>query len=321
MESEPRQIMHRDQRTRQRLTLLAALLAVSLLACPWSGIAQEYAEPLSNREVGVSIDRYIGSYRNSEPEASHGVLIERAILRPGDPYKPGPPGAILEFHKKFSLGTLTPGARTQAAQHDEREVLYIESGSGRVESGDEFWPLEPGYGVLIPPHKDHTLVNESKEPMTLLVLTDLLDPGETPGKTILVRNSADLPYAEPSAHWNYFAKLLFGPHDGLNPVSKVLIVDLFPMSIGAPHPHIPHWEEVWSKLPPDSSYAFLGSEVRKEDPNEGFLVPPNGKVVHSVINLTERPMSWFYFCHYTVKVEYPDWVYQVPSIPPQKIRR
>jgi mannose-6-phosphate isomerase-like protein (cupin superfamily) len=296
--------------------LLTSVFAVILWACARSGLAQEYVEPSSNREIGVSIDRYIGFWRNSEPEISHGVLIERAILSPGDPYKAGPPGAVLEFHKKFSLGMLIPGAHTQAAKHDEEEILYIESGSGRVESGDEFWSLEPGYGVLIPPHKHHVLVNESKEPMTLLVLTDLLEPDATPGKTVVVRNSADLPYAETSVHWNYFAKLVFGPRDGLNPVSKVLIVDLFPMSIGAPHPHSPHWEEVWSKLPPESSYAFLGSEVRKEDPNEAFLVPPNGKVVHSVINLTDRPMSWFYFCHYTEKVEYPDWVYQVPSIAP-----
>jgi len=320
MKFEHCQIKRRNRRARQWLTLLTVILTGIPWACAGSAGAQEYVEPASNREIGVSIDRYIGSWRNSEPETSHGVLIERAILRPGDPYKPGPAGAVLEFHKKFSLGTLMTGTRTPVTKHDEQEVLYIEGGSGRVESGDEFWPLEPGYGVLIPPHKDHVLVNESKEPLTLLVLTDVLEAGATPAKTILVRNSADLPYAEPSAHWNYFAKLLFGPRDGLNSVSKVLIVDLFPMSIGAPHPHIEHWEEVWSKLPSESTYAFLGSEVRKQDPNEAFLVPPNGKVVHSVINLTDRPMSWFYFCHYTVKVEYPDWVYQVPSIPSQKVR-
>ncbi len=286
-----------------------------------SGSGQEYREPPSNNRVGVSIDRYVGSWRNSEPTATHGTLIERAILRPGDLAGAGPPGAVLEFHKSFTLGTLAPRGRTEPARHVEQEVLYLEMGKGRLESADAFWPLEPGEGALIPPQTEHVLVNESDDPMTLLVLTDVVENGASSGGAILVRNSAELPYAEKSAHWNYFAKVLFGPKDGLSPFSKVLIVEMFPMTIGAPHPHIPHWEEVWCKLPPESSYLLLGSEVRRQHPNEAFLVPPNGKTVHSVVNLSDRPMSWFYFSHYTVKVQYPDWVYQVPSIPPQKLQR
>ncbi len=285
------------------------------------GRAQEYREPPSNRQVGISIDRYIGGWRNSEPSLTHGVLVERAILRPGDPAGAGPPGAVLEFHKSFTLATLEPRSRTQPARHAEQEVLYFEIGKGRLESGEASWPLRPGTGALIPPQTEHVLVNESDDPMTLLVLTDVIENGASSGGAILVRNSADLPYAESSAHWNYFAKLLFGPKDGLSPYSKVLIVDMFPMTIGAPHPHIPHWEEVWCKLPPETSYLLLGSEVRRQHPNEAFLVPPNGKTVHSVVNLSARPMSWFYFSHYTVKVQYPDWVYQVPSVPSQKLQR
>ena len=300
---------------------LAALLLEAVLASQASAFGQRYSEPASNRETGVSIDQYIGSWDKSEPRSTHGTLIERSILRPGDPYAPGPPGAVLEFHKDFSLATLAAGGRTPPIQHVEEEILYIEAGKGRIESGENFWPLEAGYGVLIPPQTEHVLANEDQQEMTLLVLTDLLEPGATPGKTILVRDSAQLPYAEPSAHWNYFAKLLFGPKDGISPVSKVLVVDMFPMTIGAPHPHIPHWEEVWCKLPPRSSYLLLGSEVREQRPNEAFVVPPNGKTVHSVVNLSERPTSWFYFSHYTVKVEYPDWVYNVPSVPAQKIRK
>jgi mannose-6-phosphate isomerase-like protein (cupin superfamily) len=297
------------------------LSAAMLFAALSSAVGQQFIELPSNRETGVSIDRFIGSWKYSEPVVTHGSLVERAILRPGNPYKAGPPGAVLEFHKDFSLGTLQPGGRTLPARHDEEEILYIESGSGRIESGEEFWPLKPRYGVLIPPHTEHVLVNNSDQPMSLLVLTDLLEPAATPRSSILVRDSSVLPYAEKSVHWNYFAKLLFGPKDGINPESKVLIVDMFPMTLGAPHPHIPHWEEVWCKLPPDDSFLFLGSEVRKEDPNEAFLVPPNGKTVHSVVNLSSKPMSWFYFSHYTIKVEYPGWVYAVPSIPPQKIPR
>lgn len=282
---------------------------------------QTYWEPPSNRMSNVTIDRFIGSWDRSEPELSHGILIERAILRPGDPYELGAPGAVLEYHKKFSLGTLPPVTRTQPGEHAEEEILYIESGKGGIDSGENFWPLEPGYGILIPPHSKHVLINESNEPMTMLILTDTLEEGTAPPKAILVRNSAELPYVEPSVHWNYFAKALFGPKDGLNPESKVLIVDLFPMTMGGPHTHIKHWEEVWCKLPSESAYALLGSEIRLQRPNEAFVVPPTGVTVHSVINLSNKPMSWFYFCHYTINVEYPDWVYEVPSVQPRKLQK
>jgi hypothetical protein len=225
----------------------------------------------------------------------------------------------LEFHKGLNLGTLLAGRRTQTAEHPEREVMYVESGTGRIESGNNFWPLAPGYAVLIPPHVEHILVSESKEPLFLLLLTDAVESGSTPGKTILVRNSADLPYSE-QAHWNYFPKFLFGTRDGLNPQSRVVLVEMYPMTIGAPHAHVPHWEEVWCKLPPDDSYAFLGSEVRKQHPNEAFLAPPNGKTVHSVANFSAHPTFWFYFGHYPA-VDPPDWVYDVPSVPPQKIKK
>lgn len=309
--------MHTSYQLRRRKWLGAIALMAFAIFAP-AGAGQEYREPASNRAVGVPIDRFIGSWRNSEPVANHGNLVERAILNAGDPYNPGPPGAVLEFHKKFSLATLPGGARTEASRHEEQEVLYIEQGEGRIESSEYYWPLRAGYGVLIPPQTEHVLVNESKEAMTMLVLTDLLEPEANRGKGILVRNSAELPYAEKSAHWSYFAKLLFGPKDGTHSRTKILIVDMFPMTIGAPHPHIPHWEEVWCKLPPGSSYAFLGSEVREQGPNEAFVVPPNGKTVHSVVDLSDRPMSWFYFSRYTVNVEYPDWVYNVPAVPPQK---
>jgi mannose-6-phosphate isomerase-like protein (cupin superfamily) len=161
------------------------LSAVIFLAAFCSAVAQQFTELPSNRDTGVSIDRFIGSWKYSEPVVTHGSLVERAILRPGDPYKPRPPGAVLEFHKDFGLGTLQPGGRTLPARHDEEEIVYIESGSGRIESGGDFWPLKALYGVLIPPHVEHVLVNGSDQPMSLLVLTDLLEPAATPRSSCL----------------------------------------------------------------------------------------------------------------------------------------
>jgi hypothetical protein len=41
------------------------------------GITQEYLEPRGNSETGVSIDRYAGSLKDSDPLVTHGTLIER----------------------------------------------------------------------------------------------------------------------------------------------------------------------------------------------------------------------------------------------------
>jgi len=286
-----------------------------------AGWAQDYRPPEDNRRTGVAIDQYIGKPENSPTKISHELIVARPILTAGDPHKPGAPGAVLEYHKEVSLGWLAGGNRTPEVKHDDQEYLYIEKGKGRLESGDKFWPLEPGIGALIPPGAAHAIANGTDDPLVLLILIDNLQPNAAPRKDILARNVRQLPIAEKNAHWSYQARLLFGPQDGINPESKILIVTMDAMSIGSPHTHPPHWEEVWCKLPPESSYALLGSEVRAQKPNECFLVPPNGKTVHSVVNFSDKPMDWFYFGRYTHEVKYPEWVYQAPAVPAQMIRR
>ena len=293
-------------------TLVLAFLLLGVAA------AQEFP---SNRSVGVNVDQFIGSPERSMAKISHETIIARPILTAGDPNKPGPPAAVLEYHKEISLGTLAAGNRTPEVKHEDQEYLYVEKGKGRLESGDKYWPLLSGVGALVPPNAPHAIVNDTEEPLLLLILIDTLQPEVTPRKDILVRDVRQLPIAEKEAHWSYHAKVLFGPKDGINPQSKVLIVTMDSMSLGAPHPHVPHWEEVWCKLPPDTTYATLGSEVRVQKPNECFLVPPTGKTPHSVLNLSDHPMDWFYFGRYTHEVKYPEWVYQVPSVPAQTIRR
>lgn len=72
-----------------------------------------------------------------------------------------------------------------------------------------------------------------------------------------------------------------------------------PMSIAEPHAHVPGWEEVWTKLPPYSSYLMLGSEMREMLPNTAFFAPPNYKTVHSVVNLRrEGYQRWLFISHF-----------------------
>src|SRR3989449_8776402 len=88
-----RELMHTSYQLRRRKWLGAIALMAFAIFAP-AGAGQEYREPASNRAIGVPIDRFIGSWRNSEPVATHGNLVELAILNAGDPYNPGPPGAV-----------------------------------------------------------------------------------------------------------------------------------------------------------------------------------------------------------------------------------
>lgn len=297
-----------------------ALLVVALSSFFVGSLgAQEYKEYPANRLTGVNIDQFIGSWSHSETTITHGVLIERIILRAGNPEQPGPPGAVLEFHKHLSLAALDAGMHTPPVRHAEQEILYIEAGTGELRSEDMSWPLHEGIAVLIPPNIEHTFHNNGKERLEMVLVTATYDSSVKLRSDILVRDRRELPFAEAASVWNYDVQCLFGPPDGLHPNEDVLLVTMEPMTNSFPHSHSPHWEEVWLKLPPDSSYAFLGSEVRLQHPNEAFLAPPDGKTWHSIVNLTDKPLQWLYIAHYTEPVDYPAWVYQVPAVNPTQL--
>ena len=129
------------------MRLLSALAVFLIFGAQMS--AQEYHEYPANRVTHVNIDQFIGSWLHSETDVTHGVLIERAILSAGDPHKPGPPGAVLEYHKRLSVGVLESGAQTPPVRHAEQEILYVECGTGELLSGNKAWPLHEGIAALV----------------------------------------------------------------------------------------------------------------------------------------------------------------------------
>src|ERR1700682_3276431 len=133
----------------------------------------EYKEPVPNRELKINVDQYIHAWQQSEPNVTHGVLIERAILKSGDPNHPGPPGQVLEYHRELALATLEAGSITTKMHHREQEILYVEKGQGQLRSGNRRWRLREGLAVLIPPGMEHQLLNEGEDSLTLLLLTEL----------------------------------------------------------------------------------------------------------------------------------------------------
>jgi len=222
--------------------------------------AQDYHEYPANRVTGVKVDQFIGSWLHSETDVTHGVLIERVILSAGDPHKPGPPGAVLEYHKRISVGVLEDGARTPQTRHMEQEIVYVEKGTGELLSGNLAWPLHEGVAALIPPNLEHAFSNRSNNRLEMVLITAVCDSAVRLRHDILVRDRRSLPYAEPMTVWNYNAQCLFGPPDGLHPNEDILLITMEPMTNSFPHSHSPHWEEVWLKLPPEGSFAFLTME-------------------------------------------------------------
>jgi cupin domain len=296
--SEARHIMKREiqREILLRAALLLALANISAL------LRAQVVPPPSNEVVGINIDRFIGSPFQSHPEITHGAMIKRTILTHGDPATLGEPRAVLQYRKELSLGTLTGGSQTPMTTIAEQLFFYVQSGEGRLDNGREYWVLKEGIAALIPPKEKHRLSSLSREPLQMIMLVWVPPPGVIPAAEILVRDVNLLPFTG-RAHWSYTGKNLFNPAHGLHPNESFHVVYVAPMSIGEPHAHVPQWEEIWTKLAPDNSFLMLGSEVREMPFGTAFLAPPNGKTVHSVVNLTkDRTMAWLFISRFTSKL-------------------
>lgn len=261
-------------------------------------LAKSPKPPLSNQAVGIDIDRFVGDPLLSPVHATRDLIFRRSILRRGDSYRAGDRAAVLEFWNDLSLGTLLGRARSPRVQIPEAQFWYVESGKGRLDNGDAYWDLREGIAILIPPNAKYRIENTTDEPIQMLALTWSPSNQSIPRAEILVRDVASLPLPEQGAHWSYFGTDVFESVDGLDPYEVFAVISMPPMTVGEPHAHIPHWDEVWVKLPPFNSYMILGSEIREMPPNTGFLSPPNSLTTHSILNLMkDQTQKWLYLAH------------------------
>jgi len=245
------------------------------------------------------IDAYVRSWRQSFPKKSHGALIEREIFSKVDPANPSRPGALMQEVKGFSRAILEDHSSTVPTVHEaEQEVIYVVDGEGRIEAEGAAEKLSEGSAVLVPPKVSHVIVNETRNPLELLIVREDAFPeaAQRVGKSILVRDYHSLPTSV-GGHWCHIVRKLFGDEDGLVTLHNVLVVSIDGMNIGEPHPHGPGTDEIWYQLE-GTSLLFLGKEIRRQRPGEAFMVPPDGETIHSSINDTDEPMRWFYFAHY-----------------------
>jgi mannose-6-phosphate isomerase-like protein (cupin superfamily) len=66
-----------------------------------------------------------------------------------------------------------PRSRSGIRWHNAEEAYYVLAGSGYVELGGEKHEFEQGDGVFIPLRTRHRVVNESEEPLELLVVATM----------------------------------------------------------------------------------------------------------------------------------------------------
>lgn len=113
-------------------------------------LAKSPVPPPSNQQVGIDIDRFIGHPSQSSVRVSREVIMMRTILRHGDPYKPGEPGAVLENRKDLAVGTVLGHRQSPLAETSDHQFWYVESGVGQLDNGSEYWDLKEGTELSFP---------------------------------------------------------------------------------------------------------------------------------------------------------------------------
>lgn len=249
-----------------------------------------------NERAGVSIDRFIGDPTNAPAHLSHGGLVTHSILRAGDPYAPGMPGAVLEYRKEVVTADLVPGNHTMLVSLPDQYLYYVTAGEGRLDDGRQYWDLREGIAILVPPGLPRRFTTTGSASLRMVMIN--WTPSETPRADILVRDTRLLPYCEENAHWNNMSKCIFRAADGLYRSERFYLVLLDPWSMSEPHTHGQGTEEVWTKLSPGTAVMLIGSELREMPQYSAYLVPPTGVTQHANLNLSkDRQEAWLYMAH------------------------
>lgn len=231
-----------------------------------------------------NIDMYMGSWMESMPRSSHGSLIERDILTPGDPLNPPRKGAVLQYVKRFAWATLNVrNSTTPTTLKGEQEIFYITGGQGVVKAGGKSFDLSDGIGFLAPEGLEFTMTATGDEPLTMFLVCEPVLAGFTPRKELVVKNDNTYPIGTKDGHWVYQERDLFTEADGLAILHAVITLTQDPMTIGHPHFHVAGCEEIWTTIK-GQNIAFLGKQLRHQPPGTAYMIPPDGKTNHSNLN-------------------------------------
>jgi mannose-6-phosphate isomerase-like protein (cupin superfamily) len=263
-----------------------------------------YAETRDTQDK--RIDLFMGDWRESMPRHEHGSLVLRDVLTRGDNFSPPQRGAVLQSANFLAYGRLQPSDCTTLAKLEgEQEVYYVLDGNGDITAGGRTVPLHKDVAVFMPEGIEFSMKNTGKEDLTMYVVNEPVPSGFTPRKEMIVTDEHTVPVRTPlvaspytipgaSGHWAHVVRDLFSRADGLATIGDIITVTINPMSMGEPHPHQPGHEEIWAEIS-GTSLAFLGTELRVQNPGMAYMLRPDGQMLHSNINSGDTPVKFLWF--------------------------
>ncbi|MFC1542093.1 hypothetical protein ACFL50_06565 [Candidatus Latescibacterota bacterium] len=275
------------------------VILVTVLAAPCISLAQDLDGNPYTPGVDADIDLYLCSWKDSMPVQSHGALVEREIFGRGDPLNPPSKGKVLKYMNRFVYATLASGGSTRpTALKGEQEVFYFLSGRGIIKTAKTTADIYQGVAVLVPAGCEFTITNTSREnDLTMYLVNEPVPAGFRPNPDIMVKDVDASPILSSSAHWVHLWRGMFGTNNGLGTIESTGTVSLDPMTIAHPHSHDEGVEEIWAAVSGES-IAFIGKQIRMQEPGMAFTVPPDGKTPHSNINTSDKQILMLYIARY-----------------------
>jgi mannose-6-phosphate isomerase-like protein (cupin superfamily) len=252
------------------------------------------------------VDLFFGDWRESTPRAQFGSLILRDILTRGDNLSPPAKGAVLQSANFVAFGRLPAGASTVLSTlAGTQEVFYVMAGKGEISTAGKTIPLHRDIAILMPQGIAFTIRGTGEEDLTMYVIDEPVPAGFHPIPQMLMTDERKVqvrtplvpsPYTNPGAsgHWAHVVRDLFNTSDGLATVGDVITVEINPLSLGEPHPHLPGKEEVWLAID-GTSLAFYGPQLRVQKPGTAYMLRPDAMVQHANINNSDKPVKFLWF--------------------------
>lgn len=252
------------------------------------------------------VDMFFGDWHESLPHSAFGSLVLRSILARGDNLGPSEKGAVLQSANFLAYGRLPAHASTiPSTLNGTQEVFYVVGGTGEITAGPKKTALHQDIAILMPEGVQFVMKNTSDEDLTMYVIDEPVPAGFHPIPQMLVTDErkvpirkpmAESPYTNPGAsgHWAHIVRDLFNTSDGLATIGDVITVEINPLSLGEPHPHLPGKEEVWLEID-GTSLAFYGPQLRVQRPGQAYMLRPDGMTQHSNINNGDKPVKFIWF--------------------------
>ena len=243
----------------------------------------------------TDIDMYKHHWHNSHLHIGHGGFIEREYLFPGDPMNPKKQGAVLKYIKALNHGTLEAHCITQPTKHEKEQVfVFIIKGDGFVESGGKQYPFTDGSSVFIPAGIDYSFTNTTDVSVQTVIVVEEIAEGFVPLTEIQTGNYHDsIPAKGNHMHWANIWRAIGTKVKFSNPMG-LGIVEMAPMELAQPHVHSEGTEEIWCKVGGGDNLLMFGNRLRWHREGEAYLIPPNNKVPHMGMNISDEKAVWLY---------------------------